>query len=399
MNAFDSLRWIGRALLAQRVRSLLTLLGMAIGITAVSLMSALGEGLRNYVLQEFTQFGSHLLAVTPGKTETFGMGGILNTVRPLSLQDARALEQLNGVRQVVPTVFGTARLQAGSRARHTNVAGVGPAALGVWKLKVVQGRFLPRDELESPRAFVVLGSTVRRELFGDNQALGQYLSIGGSRFRITGVLAPKGQFLGTDLDDTVYIPVARGLQLFNRESLMEIDIVYSATISSREIVRRVRQHLILRHGLEDFTLITQDEVLGSLDKILRMLKYAGGGLGAISLLVGGVGILTIMLITTAERTHEIGLLRALGFTARQIRNLFLGEAVLLALAGGMLGLLTTAALLLAIDLVRPDLPLSLPPSAVLLALLISAAIGIGAGIKPAMDAAALSPIEALRHDQ
>ncbi len=399
MNLADSLRWIWQALLAQRIRSLLTLLGMAIGISAVSLMGALGEGLRNYILQEFTQFGSHLLAVTPGKTETFGMGGILNTVRPLSLQDARSLQQLNGVRQVVPVVFGTARLQAGQRARHANVAGVGPAAGQVWRLQLAQGRFLPPDELETPRALVVLGSTIRRELFADGPVLGRYLDIGGSRFRVIGTLAPKGQFLGTDLDDTVYIPVARGLQLFNRESLMEIDVVYAGNLTSTAVAARVSERLIQRHGLEDFTLITQDQVLSSLDNILGMLKYAGAGLGAISLLVGGVGILTIMLITTAERTREIGLLQALGFTGRQIRNLFLAEALLLALAGAMLGLLTTALLLWAINLAIPGLPLALSPVTVLLALLISAAIGILAGIKPAQDAASLNPIEALRHDQ
>ncbi|MEH6626366.1 MAG: ABC transporter permease [Motiliproteus sp.] len=399
MSVNDSLRWVWRALLAQRVRSLLTLLGMAIGITAVSLMSALGEGMRNYVLQEFTQFGSHLLAVTPGKTETFGMGGILNTIRPLSLQDSRALSQLNGVQQVVPVVFGTARLKADKKTRHSNVAGVGFAADQVWKLSVAQGRFLPEDDLEAPRAFVVLGSTVKQELFGDAPALGAYLHIGGSRFVVVGILAPKGQFLGTDLDDTVYIPVARGLQLFNRNSLMEIDIVYAGNLLSETITTRVRQQLIRRHGLEDFTLITQDQVLSSLDKILSMLKYAGAGLGAISLLVGGVGILTIMLITTAERTHEIGLLQALGFTAAQIRNLFLGEAVVLALAGGTLGLLTTALILFVADVLLPNIPLSLPPAAVLLALSISVLIGVLAGIKPARDAAEKNPIEALHHNQ
>ena len=399
MDMVDSLHWIWKALLAQRIRSLLTLLGMAIGITAVSLMSALGEGLRNYTLQEFTQFGSHLLAISPGKTETFGIGGILNTVRPLSLQDAQTLSSLNGVRQVVPVVFGTARLQAGQRARHANVAGVGHLANKVWQLPIAQGRFLPDDDLETPRSFVVLGSTVKRELFADRPALGAYLSIGGSRFVVVGILASKGQFLGTDLDDTVYIPVARGLQLFNRESLMEIDIVYAANLQADEIAGRVRQHLIRRHGLEDFTLITQDEVLSSLDNILSMLKFAGAGLGAISLLVGGVGILTIMLITTAERTQEIGLLQALGFTSRQIRNLFLGEALILALTGATIGLLATALLLFTIDLFIPDLPLSLPPEAVLIALSISAVIGVSAGIKPAIDAAGLNPIEALRHDQ
>ncbi len=399
MSPFDSIRWIWRALLAQRLRSLLTLLGMAIGITAVSLMSALGEGLRGYILNEFTQFGSHLMAVSPGKTETFGIGSMLNTVRPLSLQDASALARLNGVEQVIPVVFGTAAVKYDGLTRHSNVAGVGPDADQVWQLALAQGRFLPQDNLDNARPLVVLGSKLKQELFGDRRALGQNLHIGGSRFLVVGVLAAKGQFMGTDLDDAAYIPVSRGLKLFNRESLMEIDIVYRPGISTGLISQRVRQLLIARHGLEDFTLVTQDEVLSSLDEILLMLKYAGASLGLISLLVGGVGILTIMLITTAERAHEIGLLRALGFTHGQIRNLFLGEAIVLALAGCVLGLVITALILLLAGLLLPDLPLSLPLQAVVLALLVSALIGLIAGVKPATRAAAMNPIEALRQQQ
>ncbi|MFT6915203.1 MAG: putative ABC transport system permease protein [Motiliproteus sp.] len=399
MKTVDSIRWIWCALLAQRLRSLLTLLGMAIGISAVTLMSALGEGVRQHVLQEFTQFGSHLLAITPGKTETFGIGGMLNTLRPLSLADARSLSRLQSVEKVVPVVFGTAAIKHAGRSRHSNVAGVGPDAQSVWQLRLAQGRFLPQDDLENARPFAVLGSTLKRELFGDAQALGESVHIGSSRFRVIGVLAPKGQFLGTDLDDSAYIPVSRGLKLFNRESLMEIDLAYHPGISTRLISDRVRQRLIARHGLEDFTLITQDEVLKSLDQILRMLKYAGGSLGLISLVVGGVGILSIMLITTTERAPEIGLLRALGCSTAQIRNLFLGEAILLALAGCLLGLAITAALLLLSRWLLPGLPLTAPVQMLLLALAVSALIGLLAGVKPATDAAAMNPIVALRQEE
>jgi putative ABC transport system permease protein len=371
---------------------------MAIGITSVSLMSALGEGVRHYILQEFTQFGSHLIAITPGKTETFGMGGMLNTIRPLSLEDALALKQITGVTQVVPVVFGTAQVKHGERSRYTNVAGIGPQADRVWQLRTAQGRFLPEDDLESPRAFAVLGSRVKLELFGDGQALGQTLSISGARFRIIGILAAKGQFLGTDLDDTVYIPVARGLQLFNRESLMEIDIVYAPNIDTATVSADLHRMMRARHGVEDYTLITQDEVLVSLDKILRMIKYAAGGLGAISLLVGGIGIFTIMLITSTERTQEIGLLRALGFSGSQIRNLFLGEALLLALIGCGLGLISTAILVLLLHALAPQLPLSFTPGMIAAALVLSLTIGISAGVLPASRAAALNPIDALRFE-
>lgn len=399
MKPADSGRWIWRALLAQRLRSLLTLLGMAIGISAVTLMSALGEGVRHYVLEEFTQFGSHLLAITPGKTETFGIGGMLNTVRPLSLADAQSLSRLSGVERVIPVVFGTAAIKRAGLSRHSHVAGVGPDAHSVWQLTLAQGRFLPQDDLENARPFAVLGSKLKRELFAEAQALGESIHIGNIRFVVIGVLAPKGQFLGTDLDDSAYIPVSRGLKLFNRESLMEIDLLYRPGISTSLISSRVKQRLIARHGLEDFTLITQDEVLKSLDQILRMLKYAGGSLGLISLVVGGVGILSIMLITTTERAQEIGLLRALGASRVQIRNLFLGEAILLALAGCLLGLAITASLLLLSLWLLPELPLTPPPQMVLVALAVSTLIGLLAGVKPATNAAAMNPIEALRQQE
>lgn len=396
MKLDDGLRWIWRALLMQKGRSLLTILGFAIGIAAMVLLSSLGEGLRLYVLKEFTQFGTHIIAVTPGKTETFGVGGILNTTRPLTLEDVGALGRLPGVEEVVPVVMGTSQVKAVGRSRYTSVAGVGPRANKAWRLQVAQGAFLPEEDLSQARAFAVLGAELKEELFGGASALGQYVHIGGNRFRIVGVMAPKGDFLGTDLDDMIYIPAAKALQMFNRESLMEVDIFYSPGVATADISKRVRQLLVRRHGLEDFTLITQDQMLETMDNILRILKYAGGGLGAISLLVGGVGITTILMITVGERVSEVGLIRALGGTRSQVRNLFLGEAICLGFVGGLCGVLTIGLFLVVAKLFVPGLPIEMAPSIVLVALLLSLAIGLAAGIKPALNATKLSPIDALR---
>jgi len=380
----------------QRIRSLLTITGFAIGIAAMVLLSALGEGLRQFVIQEFTQFGSHIVAITPGKTETFGLSGILNTTRPLSLADAEALTRLPGVKEVVPVVMGTAQIKALGRSRYTDVAGVGALADKAWKLDIAQGTFLPVEDMSRARAFAVLGSKLKQELFGNSNPLGEFVHVGGNRFRVVGVTAPKGQFLGTDLDDMIYIPANKGLQLFNRESLMEVDIFYSPSVTTTTLTKNIKKLLIDRHGFEDFTLITQDQMMETMDNILQILKYAGGGLGAISLLVGAVGIATILMITVTERTSEVGLLRAMGCTRALVRNLFLGEAVMLGLIGGLAGVMTVALVAVLLQLFLPGLPIALKPEIVTVALIVSMVVGLMAGVRPALNATRLSPIDALR---
>jgi len=396
MSFMDYLRWIFKAVWIQKVRSALTVLGFAIGIAAMVLLSSMGEGLRLYVMDTFSQFGSHIIAITPGKTETFGISGILKTTRPLTLADANAVEQLPAIEGMMPMVIGTAAIKHGNRTRHTDVAGVSAMAPMMWKLYMAQGIFLPREDLDRARAFVVLGSKLSKELFGAVSPLGEYIHAGASRFRVIGVLAPKGQFMGTDLDDMAYIPVARAMDLFNRESLMELDVMHSANVSADLVSKRVSDLLIRRHGMEDFTIITQDQALSTLDNILNILKYAAAGLGAVSLLVGGVGILTILMITVSERTQEVGLLRALGVTRGQIRLMFLGEAVMISLVGAAAGIITIAILLAVLSQLAPGLPVALSAPIVILALLTATFVGLVSGVQPAVNATRMSPIDALR---
>ena len=397
MRFMDLIKLSLGAVLSYRMRSFLTALGITVGIAAVVLLTSLGEGVHRFVLAEFTQFGTNLIGITPGKATTAGISGaIISNVRPMTLDDADALKRVPEVLAAVPVVQGNAPVEFAGRSRRTYIFGVGPEAPSVWRFNVAKGRFLPKDDPRSPRAFVVLGSKVQDELFGSRNPLGRRVRIGGERYRVVGVMESKGQMLGFDLDDAVYIPATRALSLFNRESLMEIDLLYAAGASANEVVSRVRDLLIARHGSEDFTITTQEQMLEVLGSVLNILTIAVGAVGGISLLVGGVGILTIMIIAVNERTGEVGLLRAIGAGRRQILALFIGEAVALASVGGLAGLVIGAGGAWLLGAAVPALPTHTPWSYVVMAEALAAVIGLAAGVLPALRAAGLDPIEALR---
>jgi putative ABC transport system permease protein len=393
----DYIRLSLRTLSSHRMRSFLTALGIAVGIASVVLLTSIGEGVHKFVLSEFTQFGTNLIAVTPGKATTTGMSGaIISNVRPLSMDDAVALEKIPRVEGVVPFVQGNAPVEFGKRSRRTYIFGVGAKVPLVWQMEVATGHFLPDDDPRAARSFVVLGSKVRDELFGSDAPLGRRIRIGGERYTVIGVMGSKGQMLGFDLDDAVYIPAARALGMFDRESLMEVDLLYAADVRAKDIVKKVKALLMARHGEEDFTITTQEQMLDVLGSVLNILTLAVGALGGISLLVGGVGILTIMTIAVNERKAEIGLLRAVGAVRGQILALFLGEAVVLAGIGGLAGLVIGAGGAWLLGHLVPALPTHTPWMYVALAEILAASMGLLAGILPARRAANMDPIDALR---
>ena len=397
MRARDFVRLTGGAILSHKLRSLLTMLGIAVGIAAVIILTSIGEGLHKFILAEFTQFGTTLVAINPGKKSTMGASmGSFGTERPLTIDDAEALARLPLARAAVGIVMGNAEVEGNRRTRRTTVYATGAAFPEAFNMPVSSGEFLPDDDPRAPRALAVLGSRVRQELFGDVNPLGQRIRIGGDRYRIVGTMASKGQVLGFDLDDTVYIPLARGLEMFNRDGLVEIDVLYREGVDETRVVASIRRLLLARHGREDFTITTQQQMLDVMGSILDILTFAVGAIGAISLLVGAIGIVTIMTISVAERSAEIGLLRALGARHGQILALFLGEAVVLAAFGGSAGLALGIGIGQLLHLAIPALPVHTPWSYVLAAELTAVAIGLGAGVVPAQHAARQDPVEALR---
>ncbi|CAG7857786.1 hypothetical protein MCAMS1_02739 [biofilm metagenome] len=381
------------------MRSALTSLGLIIGIAAVIILTSLGRGLHSFVIAEFTQFGTNIIGVHPGKKTTFGIsGGTISTVRPLSMADADSLSKLTGIVAVVPVVQGNARVESDTKQRRTNVIGAGAAVPQVWKIHPAVGQFLPSGEDNSPRAFAVLGDKLASELFGTENPLGKRVRIGTDRYRVIGIMEKKGQMLGYDMDDTVYIPAVKAMEMFDRESLMEINVLYSNNVAVATVQKNITHLLIARHGREDFNLITQNQMLDKMDSILNILTLAVAALGGISLLVGSVGIITIMTIAVTERVAEIGLLRAIGAEKTYIFSLFLCEALSLSAVGGLLGVLIGIGIVELIGAVLPALPAELAWAYVAAAFSLSLLIGIVSGVVPAIRAAQLDPLQALHSE-
>ena len=393
----DLLGYSSRALFGHRLRAGLSLLGVAIGVASVIILTGLGEGARVYVVGEFSQLGTNLLIVLPGKTETTGampfMGGVPND---LTLEDMEAvLRELPAIRRAGPVALGEAQAKFRDRARDVTVIGTNSDMLAIRKLEMQIGRFLPETELGRGPRVCVIGATVQRELFGDRNPLGEVLQVGGERFRVIGVVRPRGVSVGVDLDEVVEIPVGRALRMFNKRSLFRILFEVRSHQEIDAMKKEVVRVLTERHGEEDVTVITQDSVLSTFSAILGVLTAALAGIAAVSLGVAGVAIMNVMLVSVSERTPEVGLLKALGARRRQIVAAFLVEAALLSLTGGLVGLATGLFANQALQWVFPSFPVTTPTWAIVSALVVSGGVGLVFGALPAVRASRLDPIAAL----
>ena len=330
MKLSDSIGWVSRVLLRHRLRTVLLLAAVSVGVGAVIVLTSLGDSARLYVTEEFRSLGTELLIITPGKSETSGSGPpsfMGATARDLTLDDAAALKRSSAIKRVAPMVVGEANMSYGARSRQA--PGIGATAdllaLRHWKLK--QGQFLPEGDLERAPAVIVIGEKIRRDLFGADKAVGNFLRVGDRRFRVIGVLATEGRSLGMDVDELVILPVARAMELFDTSGLRRIMIESRSRDSLDRAAEESRIILKDRHqGEEDVTIVRQDAVVATFDTLLGALTYSVAGIASISLLVAGVLLMNVMLVSVSQRTAEIGLLKAIGSSRRLILTLFLMES-------------------------------------------------------------------------
>jgi len=398
MRPEDILSFGLRALISHRARTWLTLLAMGLGTAAVVVLSALGEGARQYVTGQFTQLGTHLIIILPGRSETTGgppplIGG---TPRDLTLDDALALLRSPLVERVAPLSLGMAPVSHDNREREANIVGTTAEFQPVRHIELAQGQFLPIGDPRQAQAVALLGEKLARELFDQNPPLGQWVRIADRRFRVIGLLKSTGFSLGADLGDTALIPVAAAQALFNSPALFRILVQARGRAAINPAEEAAREIIKARHeGEDDVSFITQDAMLATFDKILRALTLAVSGIAAISLLVAGVLIMNVMLVAVSQRTPEIGLLKALGAAQGQILSLFLTEALLLALAGTALGLLVAYAGVSLFNNQVAAFHLVTPLWAPLAAVIVSLATGLVFGLLPALRAARLNPVVAL----
>jgi putative ABC transport system permease protein len=399
MRVVDVLNFAWQVVRGSLARTLLILLAMGIGVAAVVVVTALGEGARLYVANQFGSLGSNLIIVLPGRSETAGaMPGVLvgKTPRDLTLEDALALKRSHAVRRFAPLIIGAGDVRSGARSRETPVLGSTAELVQIRQMEMAQGRFLPEGDPHHSQPVCVIGAKVASELFGSRPALGEWVRIGDRRFRVIGIMATQGESLGSNTDELVIVPLAAAQALFNTEALFRVLVEAKSREQIPDAKADVEEIIRLRHeGERDVTVITQDAVLATFDRILNALTLTVASIAAISLAVAGILIMNVMLIAVTQRRREIGLLKALGATGQQIRLLFFTEALLLASGGAAAGLAVGELGRSIVAQVYPAIPFQAPWWALVAAPATAVITAVLFTVAPARRAAMLDPVQAL----
>jgi len=402
MRLRESFTLASEALMANKFRSALTMLGMIIGVFAVIVLVSLGQGARNYVLKEFQSMGANFIVIQPGKSDKKSMVGppMGLSEKKMTLRDVAALERRTfNLEAISGLILGSAQARYEESISNISVFGVGEQFPQIIALNFALGSFFSREEVEGGRRVIVIGANIAKNLFGNENALGQIVKLNQTQFRVVAILKSAGNKLGFNIDEVAFIPVTASQRLFNEDKLFGIRAKASSRVSLNDAVDEIKEILKeRRNGEEDFTIITQAAMMASLDSILGMLSYVLGGIASISMLVGGVGIMNIMLVSVSERISEIGIRRAVGARRKDILEQFLAEALTLALCSGIIG--TASALLLThgANLLYPSFDMRPPFWAVGGAFSLSVLVGVIFGVWPARSASRIETLDALRHE-
>ena len=392
------------ALLANKLRSLLTMLGIIIGVGAVIAMVSIGMGVRTSVADSFASLGSNMLIIMPGSTNHGGVRGAAGSRKSLKYDDAKAIEsKIKGIDYVSPTVSSSYQVVNGNLNWNTSVEGVTPELMQIRALKVENGSFISASDMNKRSRVAVIGPTVAANLFGAENPVGQNIRINNQPFKVIGITVSKGQSIGQDQDDVIYIPLTTA-----QERMLAITHIHSVNIQvsspekmdqvQAEIENLLRQRHHIRAGMEDdFTVRNMTSLMESFTENTNMITLLLGSIASISLLVGGIGIMNIMMVSVTERTREIGIRKALGATSSNVLMQFMIESMVIGIVGGVIGIASGILLSKAIGAFG-GLTTTVDILPVLVSFSFAVGIGLFFGIYPARKAARLDPIDALRYE-
>jgi len=399
MRVFDIFRFAYFAIVGTPLRAILLIAAMSIGVAAVVLLTALGDGARRYVVNEFSAIGTNLIIIFPGRSETGGFDPssvVTSTPRDLTIDDASSLLRLSGVERISPIQVGTTEINAAGKLREAMLVGTNQAFFEVRNLELSLGRPLSKANLKRASAEVVLGSAIRNDIFGKENPLGKSVRVGDRKLRVVGVLEEGGRGMGMTTDELIIIPVATAQAMLNTNTLFRVMVESKSRENIDQVKERIEQHIAMRHdGEKDVTVITQDAVLKTFDQILGVLTLGVAGIAAISLAVAGILVMNVMLVSVTQRTAEIGLLKALGATATTVKQLFIVEALMFSLTGAVVGIALGYFGAFTLRHLYPTFPAYPPIWAVFAGFATALGSGLIFGVMPARKAAKLDAIQAL----
>ncbi len=403
MQLIETIRMAITTLTANKLRSSLTMLGIVIGNASVIAMVGIGQGGQELAKNEFESLGPNTLFVTPGSQQ--GRQTSFDVPQTLVYEDAKAIaDQVPSIKGVAPQITSTQLITYQNQNARDSVVGTTPGFLTVRGFQIAEGRFIQEVDLEANRRVAILGANIARNFFGSKSPIGRNIRINNSSFRVIGVMEEKGTFLGNNRDNFIYTPLTTmANQIVGRRSIYGINLTFIAVSAKDESSIRAARFQIenllrLRHNItdeDDFSVQTQQEILNTVGRITGGLTIMLAAIAGISLLVGGIGVMNIMLVSVSERTQEIGLRKALGAREQDILTQFLIEATILAVLGGFFGTVIGGGIIVAASTLSP-LPAQISVPAVIIAVSVSAGIGLSFGVIPARQAAKLDPIVALR---